>query len=125
MFYTYDKKGRSSNNLNRYMIGDEENIFIQKLRDNEIKEPATFSHKLIWFDSHYKDSTPEEENIKDLPKGCFIDIETGEKLPPNIMNIPISNIIGLDNAGQLGNIKEEGLTFKEALFERLHGNALK
>lgn len=114
--YKYPLYRSSTSELIRSIGYDEvENEIIQKIRDNEIVNPAPFSDRTL-IDWQFEDEFEKPDGFSNHEP------RLGEKNEDQI-DIPIDKIIGVGNTNNLNNHKL-GMTFKEALFEGVHGNGL-
>jgi len=114
--YKYPLYRPSKPNLARNIGYDVvENAIIKEIRDNEIDNPAPFSDRTL-IDWQF-----EEQFEK--PEG-FLNHETKlVEQSEGPIDIPIDKIIGVGSTNNLDNHRI-GMTFKEALFEGVHGNGL-
>lgn len=114
--YKYPLYRPSKSNLIRNIGYDVvENEIIKEIRDNEIDNPAPFSDRTL-IDWQFEEQFEKPDGfLKYAPK-------LGEKSEGPI-DIPIDKIIGVGSTNNLDNHKI-GMTFKEVLFEGVHGNGL-
>lgn len=103
--------------MTRYNVGNENQI-IRKIRDREIENPAPFSHRTLLMLSREQFSNQEFPfNIDG--NGVYQGIDRG------LQDVPIKQIIGIllpNNLGFDGDY-DYSTTYREALFERLHGKS--
>lgn len=101
-------------NLNRYKIYSEENQILKQLRDTDLKNPAPFSSQtLIIMDNMGAHQFEKPNGFSAL----------SSPIEEIIVDIPITKIIGISCSGNLNNFSE-GFTFREVLFECLHGDGI-
>lgn len=103
----------SRSDLNRCTFLGEENPSLRLLRDNDLRDPAPFSHRaLIVFGN---DGAPDYIKPFNFEPYLTIDqwIETRQ-------DVPVDRILGIFTDGHLKKFVS-GMTFREVLFECLHG----
>lgn len=112
--FKYPWKRDSRENLTRYtLFSKEENPILSELRNEELRNPAPFSNQtLITLDS-----------VFEKPIGFKMTEPRSKFKEFNSVDIPITKIIGLEITNNLDNYKE-GMTFREVLFECLHGDGI-
>lgn len=102
---------KSKTKLKRLKFEGVENPIIAQIREGEMANPAPFSDRVLYVASDNDDYTlPSSAKVL----GDFPDHETGD--------IPILQIVGVNNSNNMEHIA--GMTFREVLFEALHGATL-
>lgn len=113
-------KRKSRDNLARYSVDGKQNEIIEMIRDEELKNPAPFSDNVLLIFGSYDMS--EINKIVHVPEKLY---ETdGGGREDFVDDIPILKIAGIENRGNLASNYEYGMTFREVLFECLHGRSL-
>ncbi len=115
--WKYKWRINSRSDLKRHMLYGTENEVLQKMRDQDLINPAPFTHQtLISFDGRGAPDFEKPSNFHhNEPKSVeWIEIRA---------DVPVTQIIGLGCTGNLDNYRE-GMTFREVLFESLHGDGI-
>lgn len=98
--------------MNRNKVGAQENRYIALIRDNELRNPAPFSKtKILLMD--------DERTITEFPETKPLNRDSINF----VEDVPIIHIAGISIPTHLDNF-EYGMTFREVLFECLHGASL-
>ncbi|HHX8660081.1 TPA: hypothetical protein ACVO40_004627 [Vibrio diabolicus] len=95
----------------RHKIGDIENKIIAMIRDQEIQNPAPFSNKEVL-----------DFSDEDVKNEIFFDV-AGKSPKDIICDVPVLNILGVSGTNNFDNF-EKGMTFRDVLFNCLHGKSL-
>lgn len=111
MLYPWEKQSRS--NLNRCELNGEENPCLKQLRDNDLLNPAPFSHRtmVILCNDGARDYIKPFDFDPYLTIGQWVETR---------QDVPVGKILGISNPGHLHGF-EPGMTYREVLFECLHG----
>jgi hypothetical protein len=98
----------------RYTYGKNipENEFIALIRDNELKNPAPFSNRKLLVED-------DSRSFEEYPELRYVERDTKEVID----NVPIIDIVAIATPTNMEPF-EYGMTFREVLFECLHGHSL-